>query len=322
MIRIICDANPTRRYTPEELLHMHRRGEALTVFDGSTGEGMRVKAHDLGNGHMEITGTAPTVWVEREWNHIALETYLERVIERREEEAEEMRERSLTIAANRAKVKVRKLCKAMGSDTLLTLTYRANETDLERSKKDLKEFVRRMRRYMPEFKAVAVYEYQARGAIHWHIATANVPRVFERRNDQGQTYQVKSFDAIRSVWRGVTKERGGNIDLARRKRNSMRSPARIASYIAKYIVKAFREGQAFTNRYSAFGDFEMGKPVDLGWFPRVADAVSACYDCMLQGQAVVYSELSRWRDWFVLHAEVPKRPATRFLEGGGYAGIN
>lgn len=303
MIRIICDANPTRRYTPEELLHMHRRGEALTVFDGSTGEGMRVKAHDLGNGHMEITGTAPTVWVEREWNHIALETYLERVIERREEEAEEMRERSLTIAANRAKVKVRKLCKAMGSDTLLTLTYRANETDLERSKKDLKEFVRRMRRYMPEFKAVAVYEYQARGAIHWHIATANVPRVFERKNDQGQTYQVKSFDAIRSVWRGVTKERGGNIDLARRKRNSMRSPARIASYIAKYIVKAFREGQAFTNRYSAFGDFEMGKPVDLGWFPRVLDAVSASFDCVLDSQSVVYSELSRWKDWFVLHVE-------------------
>ncbi|MDH2229719.1 hypothetical protein N5K37_07380 [Delftia tsuruhatensis] len=303
MIRIICDANPTRRYTPQELLHMHRRGEALTVFDGSTGEGMRVKAHDLGNGHMEITGTAPTVWVEREWNHIALETYLERVIERREEEAEEMRERSLTIAANRAKVKVRKLCKAMGSDTLLTLTYRANETDLERSKKDLKEFVRRMRRYMPEFKAVAVYEYQARGAIHWHIATANVPRVFERKNDQGQTYQVKSFDAIRSVWRGVTKERGGNIDLARRKRNSMRSPARIASYIAKYIVKAFREGQAFTNRYSAFGDFEMGKPVDLGWFPRVLDAVSASFDCVLDSQSVVYSELSRWKDWFVLHVE-------------------
>ncbi len=303
MIRIICDANPTRRYTPEELLHMHRRGEALTVFDGSTGEGMRVKAHDLGNGHMEITGTAPTVWVEREWNHIALETYLERVIERREEEAEEMRERSLTIAANRAKVRVRKLCKAMGSDTLLTLTYRANETDLERSKKDLKEFVRRMRRYMPEFKAVAVYEYQARGAIHWHIATANVPRVFERKNDQGQTYQVKSFDAIRSVWRGVTKERGGNIDLARRKRNSMRSPARIASYIAKYIVKAFREGQAFTNRYSAFGDFEMGKPVDLGWFPRVLDAVSASFDCVLDSQSVVYSELSRWKDWFVLHVE-------------------
>lgn len=303
MIRIICDANPTRRYTPEELLHMHRRGEALTVFDGSTGEGMRVKAHDLGNGHMEITGTAPTVWVEREWNHIALETYLERVIERREEEAEEMRERSLTIAANRAKVKVRKLCKAMGSDTLLTLTYRANETDLERSKKDLKEFVRRMRSYMPEFKAVAVYEYQTRGAIHWHIATANVPRVFERRNDLGQTYQVKSFDAIRSVWRGVTKERGGNIDLARRKRNSMRSPARIASYIAKYIVKAFREGQAFTNRYSAFGDFEIGKPVDLGWFPRVLDAVSASFDCVLDSQSVVYSELSRWKDWFVLHVE-------------------
>ena len=311
MIRIVDEKNPTVRHSPETLLAMHRAGHALSVYEGKTGDGIKLKAHDLGNGHTEVTGSAPTVWEEMEWSPLALEMYLESVLKHREESADELREKALTIAANRAKCKVRKLCKAMGADTLLTLTYKVNETDLQRSKKDLKEFVRRMRRLMPEFRAVAVYETQKRGALHWHIATANVPTSFTRKNAQGQSYKVKSFDAIRAVWRSVTGERQGNIDLARRKANSMRSPARIASYIAKYIVKAFREGQAFTNRYSTFGEFDMAKPVDMGYFPTVREAWAAAYGCLLDVQSIVFEQVSRWKDWFVLHAEMPPNRPTR-----------
>lgn len=307
MIRIVNETNPSARYTPEELLRMHRQGVPLAAFEGKTGDGIRVKAHDLGNGHIEVTGSAPTVWQELEWSPMVLEHYLEAAIQHRDDNAEELREKALTIAANRAKVKVRKLCKAMGADTLLTLTYRAKETDLARSKKDLKEFVRRMRRLMPEFKAVAVYETQERGALHWHLATANVPTSFTRTNSTGQRYRVKSFDAIRAVWRSVTGERQGNIDLARRKASSRRSPAQIASYIAKYIVKAFRDGQAFSNRYSAFGEFDMRPPVDLGLHPSVRAAWEAAYACVMDVQDIVLERVSRWKDWFVLHAETPKK---------------
>lgn len=310
MIRIVNETNPSARYTPEELLRMHRQGVPLAAFEGKTGDGIRVKAHDLGNGHIEVTGSAPTVWQELDWSPMVLEHYLEAAIQHRDDNAEELREKALTIAANRAKVKVRKLCKAMGADTLLTLTYRANFTDLAQSKKHLKEFVRRVRRVMPDFRAVAVYEHQGRGALHWHIATAGVPSSFMQPNTMGVPCKVKSFEVIRAIWRSVVKDLGGNIDVARRKASSRRSPAQIASYIAKYIVKAFREGQAFSNRYSAFGEFDMAPPVDLGLHPSVRAAWEAAYACVMDVQDIVMERVSRWKDWFVLHAETPrKRPA-------------
>lgn len=307
MIRIMNEAFPGVIFTPQELLSQLRAGACLVAFEGKPGKGLNVKAHDLGNGHLELTASAPTVWVEYEWNRIVMETYLENAIERQEEEAEERKERSLTIAANRAKTKVRKLCKLIAADTLLTLTYQHCEVDLQRSKRDLKEFVRRLRRLLPEFSCVAVYEYQKRGALHWHIATAGMPTRFEKKAADGSTYHVKSFDALRAVWRSVVGERGGNVDLSRRKAHSQRSPARIATYISKYIVKAFKEGQAFTNRYTCFGRFDMPAPVSLGHFPTALAAIEACYALVGGDQSIVLSHLSRWRDWFVLHAE-RKRP--------------
>lgn len=314
MIRIFDETRPTTKFTPAELLDMHRQGIPLVAFEGKMGDGIDLKAHDLGNGHIEISGAAPTKWVELEWSPMALEMYLECVIKHREDHADELREKSLTIAANRAKSKVRKLCKAMGADTMLTLTYRANESSVQQAKKDLKEFVRRLRRVMPTFRAVAVYETQKRGAIHWHIATANVPTSFTRPGAHGLLCKVKSFDVIRSIWRSVTGTRQGNIDIARRKASSTRSPAQIAAYIAKYIVKAFRDGEAFSNRYSAFGAPDMPKPIRMGHFRTALDGWEAAYSCLLDAHDVVLERLSKWKDWFVLHGELPakkKRPVGR-----------
>ena len=307
MIRIFDETRPTAKFTPAELLDMHRRGVPLVAFEGRMGDGINVKAHDLGNGHIEVTGVAPTKWEELDWSPMALEMYLETVIKHREDNAEELREKSLTIAANRANAKVRKLCKAMGADTLLTLTYRQNEQCVKQAKKDLKEFVRRLRRVMPDFRAVAVYETQKRGAIHWHIATANVPTFFTQSGPHGLPCKVKSFNVIRSIWRSVTGAREGNIDIARRKASSRRSPAQIASYIAKYIVKAFRDGEAFSNRYSAFGAPEVPKPINMGHFATPLAAWEAAYSCLLDVHAVVLERLSKWKDWFVLYGELPAK---------------
>ena len=109
MYRIMNESFPGVIFTPQELLAQLYAGARLTVFEGTTGSGMNVKAHDLGNGHLEFSASAPTVWVEREWGRFAIEGYLETIIARQESEAEERKERSLTIAANRAKTKVRKL---------------------------------------------------------------------------------------------------------------------------------------------------------------------------------------------------------------------
>ena len=75
----------------------------------------------------------------------------------REEFADDIRQKHAAQAARRAKKRVRRLCKAMGANTLLTLTYRANEKDMVRCKADLKEFNRRMLRLIPGFRFVDVF---------------------------------------------------------------------------------------------------------------------------------------------------------------------
>ena len=82
----------------------------------------------------------------------------------------------------------------------MTLTYRANQTDLELCKKHLKEFVRRVRRVLPDFVAIAAFETQKRGAWHVHMACRRVATVLA--NKQG--VRIKSFDLLRAIWRSAT----------------------------------------------------------------------------------------------------------------------
>jgi len=133
------------------------------------------------------------------------------------------------------------------------------------------------------------------------------PVWFERKNATGQVYRVKSFDVFRAVWRSVTKDRGGNVDVARRKRNSQRGAAKIAAYIAKYIGKAFAEGMgAGVNRWAKYGAVEVAQPVDLGVMDTLLDALGVAYGILADVQAVATARLDRFRDWFFLAAEVPR----------------
>lgn len=276
-------------------------------FVGRSTDSFRVKAHDLGHGHMEVVTSRVIAWEEADWAPGVMEDHLEVVRKYREEHADEVEARNRERSARRARTRVRRLVKAMGADTLLTLTYRACEGDLARAKADLKEFNRRMLRELPGFRFVACFELQGRGAWHMHLATAGLPVWFERTNATGQVYRVKSFDVFRAVWRSVTKDRGGNVDVARRKRNSQRGAAKIASYIAKYIGKAFEESMdSGTNRWAKYGAVEVAQPVDLGVMDSLADALGVAYGIIADAQAVATARLDRFRDWFFLAAELPK----------------
>jgi len=280
-----------------------------------------LKAHDLGNGHIEVTGKQPLEWVELDWTKDQIADHLEMVRlyleENAEAVAEEKRARSIKVAANRAKTRVRKLCKAMGADTLLTLTYRANMEELDVCKAHLKEFVRRMRRLIPDFRAVCGFEKQKRGAWHVHMATVRVPAELKAANG----VKVKSFNVIRSIWRSVAKDHGGNIDVQSKKRNSQRSPARIASYLSKYITKAFEEGEKWANRWTKFGDVEISKPMDLGRFTSEVDMLRAA--CQLgNGELVDTMFRSHFGDWFYLALEGPPRGLEQPEKGRGYVGMH
>jgi hypothetical protein len=274
------------------------------VYESKPADFVRLKAIDLGNGHLEVSAHRPQVWHEWDYQPADLDAWIAEGGEPTKLEQQERALRLLQRAAQRAKGRVRQLCKVMGADTLLTLTYKQNVTDESLCKADLKEFVRRVRRVLPDFKAVVGFEQQKRGAWHVHLATLALPPALQ--NKAG--IKVKSFDLVRSIWRGVTKERGGNIDVSRRKRNSKRSPARLAAYLSKYITKAFEDGAKWSNRWTKFGDFDTPRAVQLGEFPTLLDAMRAAYSLALDVQVTASSFVSKWGDsFFVAFESQPRR---------------
>ena len=154
---------------------------------------------------------------------------------------------TLERSSRRAKTKVRRLCKAKGLTTMITLTYRENQTDRVRMARDFDVFVKRLRRVVPDFQYVCVFEKQERGAYHAHIA---VPRVLSHYLHKGML--VRSYALLRSIWRAVVGADNGNIDVSRNKKMG-RSAARLASYLSKYITKGFADSSGLGDSYRASG---------------------------------------------------------------------
>lgn len=163
------------------------------------------------------------IWVDGDWQEAVVpeSDLLDRVAQNKER------------SARRAKTQVRRLCKAKGLATMLTLTYRENMTDRGRMARDFDVFMKRLRRVVPDFQYVCVFEQQKRGCWHAHIACPRVLSHYVQKNAL-----VRSYDLLRSMWRGVVGVDNGNIDVSRNKRMG-RSAAKLAAYIAKYVSKSF-----------------------------------------------------------------------------------
>ena len=201
------------------------------------------RVHELGNGHVEVF----IARADRFSESSEFRSYSARP-------QSEIDAANAERAARRAKSEVRRRCKAMGVDSLLTLTYRENQQDEALMKTHLQEFVRRLRRTIPDFIYVAAFERQKRGAWHVHLAVRRVSSHFMQKG-----VRVKSFDVIRAVWRSVAGALGGNIDMQKKRRNSKKTAAQLASYISKYMTKAYAEGEKHSQRYTC-SRFKMPKP--------------------------------------------------------------
>ena len=214
--------------------------------------GHTVRIHDLGHGHVEVVATPRFIWREvaalepqaiRDFESCLSTPGSDPSVPERERLDELNRERS----KRRARTNVRRLAKAKGLTVLLTLTYRENMTDRDRMQRDFDVFMKRLRRVAPAAQYVCVFERQKRGAWHAHIA---VPMVLSHYVYRGRL--VRSYDLLRSLWRGVVGADNGNVDVSRNKRVN-RSSAKLASYLSKYIGKDFGGGEKHDNSYSASG---------------------------------------------------------------------
>jgi len=263
-----------------------------------------VRTIDLGNGHREAVISRPTVWEEMPPNLQELfGDHWQATAERdAEENAEERRLANLKRAARRAKTRVRRMVKVLGLDALLTLTYRGNQTDLELCKRHMKEFVRRMRRALPGWVYVAAFEKQKRGAWHVHMATHALPLQMAASNG----VKVKSFNVVRAIWRSVTGEFGGTINQKKREWHSRQSTGKLAAYLSKYMMKAFEDGEDWSNRYSGSQGVEIPDAVRMRFRgERLADLIGLVFDDCAQGPVEIMTWLSRYGDVFYLSTEGP-----------------
>lgn len=210
-----------------------------------------LRVHDLGHGHIEATALPRYGWSEVDaLSTMAHADYLGQLVSAPSLSPQELLDRAAQNrdrATRRARTKVRRLAKAKGLSVLLTLTYRENQTDRDRMARDFDAFVKRVRRALPSFEYVCVFERQKRGAWHAHIA---VPRILSHYAHKG--VMVKSYDLLRSLWRGVVGQDNGNVDVSRNKRVN-RSAAKLAAYLSKYIGKTFDQAERHVNSYSASG---------------------------------------------------------------------
>lgn len=216
--------------------------------------------HDLGHGHIEaltmpaygwyeadalspgaladMAASEGCIWVDGAWSPApppSPSELLDRAC------------RNLERSSRRARTKVRRLIKAKGLTTMLTLTYRENQTVRARMARDFDVFVKRCRRVIPGFEYVCVFERQKRGAWHAHIA---VKKVLSHYLHKGM--MLKSYDFLRSLWRGVVGADNGNVDVSRNKKVG-RSASRLASYLSKYISKGFADAPGEGDSYRASG---------------------------------------------------------------------
>lgn len=210
-----------------------------------------IRVHDLGHGHIEATALPCYTWREVEaLSPLAQADYAACVAQDIPRTPQELLDRAADNRARstrRARTRVRRLAKAKGLTVLLTLTYRENMQDRDRMARDFDAFVKRVRRVIPGFEYVCVFERQKRGAWHAHIA---VQRVLSHYLHKGAL--VRSYTLLRSMWRGIVGADNGNVDVSRNKRVN-RSAAKLASYLSKYIGKTFDQAERFVNSYSASG---------------------------------------------------------------------
>ncbi|TFY99008.1 rolling circle replication-associated protein [Ramlibacter humi] len=283
-----------------------RFGEPV-VLVGTATDKYRVRAHDLGNGHLEVSASRVIRWEEADWSPEYLQDVRECISKAHEEaDPEEVRAKNLARASRRARTRIRRLCKAMGADTLLTLTYRAEQRDLALAKRHTKEFVRRVARVHPGFACVVGFEEQQRKTWHMHFAVAGIPPYYVHKG-----CVVRSYDLLRSIWRSVVGDLSGNVDVARRRRHRDKSGARIAGYISKYITKAFAEGEKWSNRWTHYGACDVPVPVDLGEVSNLADALSDAFALVEEWQQVATFRLDRWKEWAFLAVERPPSRRSR-----------
>ena len=283
------------------------------IVDGILFEGKRLEnAWDVSiwekNGHREVSARQVVEWSEicfQMLNNLdACGNPISLPIELTDAELAEKRLNSLKKAAQRAQTMCRRVIKAEGFNELLTITYRENQTDRELSKKHFKEWVRRMKAALGgEFRYCASFEKQERGAMHMHVACHKLPKHAINRG-----VKIEGWKLGTQVWRSIVGADNGLVFVGGKKaavskKRVRKSPAKMAQYVSKYIMKDYADSPEESNRYSRSNGSDVPKPQHIRLTGcTLADAIGAMFECK-DGDVIVSHRLGHFKDSYWLCTE-------------------
>ena len=274
------------------------------------------------NGHREISARQVVQWVEM--GEVPALDKPDPVEDA--EWLEERRQNSLKKAAQRAQTMCRRVIKAEGFDELLTITYRENQSDRELAKRHFKEWVSRMKSALGgTFRYCASFEKQDRGAMHMHVACHRLPKAVirqEKRRVVGGHTTLKGsgaqFETVErevegwrlgtQVWRSIVGADNGLVFVGGKKaavskKRVRKSPAKMAQYVSKYIMKDYADSPEESNRYSRSNGSDVPKPQHIRLTGcSLADAIGAMFECK-DGDIVVSHRLGDFKDSYWLCTE-------------------
>ena len=264
----------------------------------------RTKVTRLGHGHIAALACKVTV---DPWKALWKRLFPEQALTAR---GEGDRERNAEDAAKRAKTKVRQLCKAIGVNSLGTLTYRQDVRDRNQVLRHWKAFIRKVRAVLPSFAYVACIEAQGRGSLHVHFGMRKLPKwVLYMDPKTLRSCRVKSWDFMRAIWLRTIKVDGmdGSFDeSAKMGRGDHARVMKIASYVSKYVAKDFADDVNLNRKRYFASEVPTIRPEvrSYGEAASMADLIAGLY-AEIPGELIdfqTFHQGNREFFWYSAHA--------------------
>lgn len=213
---------------------------------------------------------------------------------------EERAARARWKSGQRAKRNCRWKIKEAGFNEMLTLTYRANQTDLALCRKHFAAWLRKMRKALPGFRGVWGFERQERGSWHVHVACDRLPRLMQFRGTKVVSWRVGT-----ALWRDVVGVNNGMCFVGGKggRFNRYRSPAKIAGYVSKYLTKDHENGEFGARMWDSTRGLTPPPAMTME-FPGLSlgDAISMAFD-LPDGHVVVQHTCNRLNTVWLLYTE-------------------
>ena len=143
-------------------------------------------------------------------------------------------------SVNRTRTEIRRLINSNPQLTkFMTLTFAENITDLKQANYLFNQFIKRMNYKYPNFRYLAIPEFQKRGAVHYHLL-CDMPFIH--------------FREITEIWGH------GNIDI-----KTLNNVDNIGAYVCKYLSKDMFDERTFGKK-KYFRSQTLTDPIEiLGW---------------------------------------------------------